>query len=52
MVILWYYNGIINGGETALLISHYLSEIFSKGQEKSHTAKEKNLVVWENTSYG
>ena len=40
MVILWYYNGIINRGETALLISHYLSEIFSKGQEKSHTIKE------------
>ncbi len=42
MVILWYYNGIIIEGETTLLVFYIIPEAFRKGQEKSHTTKEKS----------
>ncbi len=52
MVILWYYNCIINGGETTLLVFYHYTRSIQKRARKIPHDQGKILVVWENTSYG
>ena len=52
MVILWYYNGIINEGETALLVFYHYTRNIRKMARKIPHDQGNSLVVWENTSYG